>query len=93
MKKSVFLGTLAATTVLAGFASAATLDDVKARGELICGVNTGLVGFAAPDANGNWQGFDVAVCKAVAAAVLGDASKVLLARRRAQVHLRRRELL
>src|SRR5690606_9411546 len=76
MKKSVFLGTLAATTVLAGFASAATLDDVKARGELICGVNTGLVGFAAPDANGNWQGFDVAVCKAVAAAVLGDASKV-----------------
>ncbi len=76
MKKSVFLGTLAATALLAGFASAATLDDVKARGELVCGVNTGLVGFAAPDANGNWQGFDVAVCKAVAAAVLGDASKV-----------------
>lgn len=76
MRKSVFLGTLAAGAVLAGFASAATLDDVKARGELICGVNTGLTGFAAPDANGNWQGFDVAVCKAVAAAVLGDASKV-----------------
>ncbi|MBC7143403.1 MAG: transporter substrate-binding domain-containing protein, partial [Rhodobacteraceae bacterium] len=76
MKKSVFLGTLATTALLAGFASAATLDDVKARGELVCGVNTGLVGFAAPDANGNWQGFDVAICKAVAAAVLGDASKV-----------------
>ncbi len=76
MNKSIFLGTLAATTILAGLASAATLDDVKARGELICGVNTGLVGFAAPDANGNWQGFDVAICKAVAAAVLGDASKV-----------------
>jgi len=76
MKKSVFLGTLAATALLAGYASAATLDDVKARGELNCGVNTGLVGFAAPDANGNWQGFDVAICKAVAAAVLGDATKV-----------------
>ena len=76
MKKSVFLGTLAATALLAGYASAATLDDVKARGELNCGVNTGLVGFAAPDANGNWQGFDVAICKAVAAAVLGDATKI-----------------
>lgn len=76
MNKSVFLGTLAATTLLAGLASAGTLEDVKARGELICGVNTGLVGFAAPDANGNWQGFDVDVCRAVAAAVLGDASKV-----------------
>ena len=76
MKKSVFLGTAAAASLVAGFASAGTLDDVKARGELICGVNTGLVGFAAPDANGNWTGFDVDVCKAVAAAVLGDASKV-----------------
>ncbi len=80
MKQSVFLGTLAATTLLAGAALAqgtSTLDTVKARGELNCGVNTGLVGFAAPDANGNWQGFDVAICKAVAAAVLGDASKVV----------------
>jgi general L-amino acid transport system substrate-binding protein len=76
MNKSVFLGTLTAATVVAGFAAAATIDDVKARGELNCGVNTGLVGFAAPDANGNWSGFDVAICKAVAAAVLGDASKV-----------------
>jgi general L-amino acid transport system substrate-binding protein len=76
MNKSVFLGTVAASTLAAGLAAAGTLDDVKARGELICGTNTGLVGFAAPDANGNWQGFDVAICKAVAAAVLGDASKV-----------------
>ena len=76
MKNTVFLGTLAAAGLAAGFVSAATLDDVKARGELNCGVNTGLVGFAAPDANGNWSGFDVAICKAVAAAVLGDASKV-----------------
>lgn len=76
MKKSVFFGALAAATLTAGLAGAATLDDVKARGELICGVNTGLVGFAAPDANGNWSGFDVAICQAVAAAVLGDPSKV-----------------
>jgi general L-amino acid transport system substrate-binding protein len=76
MKKSVFFGTLVAAGALAGIASADTLADVKARGELICGTNTGLTGFAAPDANGVYQGFDVALCKAVAAAVLGDASKV-----------------
>ena len=52
MKKSVFLGTLVAAGALAGIASADTLADVKARGELICGTNTGLTGFAAPDANG-----------------------------------------
>ena len=57
-------------------ASAATLDDVKARGTLKCGTNTGLAGFASPDAAGKWEGFDVAICYAVAAAVLGDASKV-----------------
>ena len=76
MKKSTFVGTLAAATFAAGFAAAGTLDDVKAKGFLQCGVSTGLVGFAAADANGNWDGFDVAVCRAVAAAVLGDAQAV-----------------
>ncbi|TQS73495.1 amino acid ABC transporter substrate-binding protein [Rhodobacteraceae bacterium] len=76
MKRTVCLGALAITGLSAGFASATTLEDVKARGELNCGVNSGLVGFATPDANGNWVGFDVAICKAVAAAVLGDGSKV-----------------
>jgi len=76
MKKSVFFGALAATTLVAGMASAATIDDVKARGELLCGSSTGLTGFGAPDANGNWTGFDVDLCRAVAAAVLGDATKV-----------------
>ena len=76
MKKTTFLGTLAATTVLAGAAFGGTLDDVKARGELLCGANPGLTGFAAPDANGEYQGFDASLCKAIAAAVLGDASKV-----------------
>ena len=72
MKKSVFIGALTVAGLAAGAAAAGTLDDVKARGKLNCGVTTGLVGFAAPDANGVWKGFDVAVCRAVAAAVLGD---------------------
>ena len=76
MKKSVLLGTMAAAALVAGAASATTLDDIKARGVLNCGSNTGLTGFGAPDASGNYQGFDVDVCKAIAAAVLGDQSKV-----------------
>ena len=76
MKRTVFIGTLASAGLLAGLAAADTLETVKARGELICGVHTGLTGFGAPDANGDYQGFDVAICKAVAAAVLGDAKKV-----------------
>ncbi len=76
MKKSVFFAALTGAAIVGGVAGAATLDDVKARGKLNCGVTTGLVGFAAPDANGNWEGFDVAVCRAVAAAVLGDPTAV-----------------
>ena len=76
MNKSVFLGALTVAGVAAGAAAAGTLDDVKARGKLNCGVTTGLVGFAAPNANGEWEGFDVAVCRAVAAAVLGDSTAV-----------------
>ncbi|EAQ26029.1 MULTISPECIES: amino acid ABC transporter substrate-binding protein [unclassified Roseovarius] len=76
MKKTVFLGALTVAGLAAGASAAATLDDVKARGKLNCGVTTGLVGFAAPDANGVWEGFDVAVCRAVAAAVLSDANAV-----------------
>ncbi|GHF00921.1 amino acid ABC transporter substrate-binding protein [Aliiroseovarius zhejiangensis] len=76
MKKTVFLGALTVAGMAAGASAAATLDDVKARGKLNCGVTTGLVGFAAPDANGKWEGFDVDFCRAVAAAVLGDANAV-----------------
>src|SRR6056297_2629986 len=76
MKKSVFLGALTVAGIAAGAAAAGTLDDVKARGKLNCGVTTGLVGFAAPNANGEWEGFDVAVCRAVAAATLGDSTAV-----------------
>jgi general L-amino acid transport system substrate-binding protein len=76
MKRTVFLGALTVAGLAAGMSSAATLEDVKARGNLNCGVSTGLTGFSAPDANGNWDGFDVAVCRAVATAVFGDPSKV-----------------
>ena len=53
-----------------------TLDAIKARGQVICGVNVGLAGFSAADSQGNWTGLDVDICRAVAAAVFGDAAKV-----------------
>ena len=78
MKQLKLLASVAAVASIAmiGAASAATLDDVKAAGKLKCGVTTGLAGFGAPDNNGEWHGLDVDLCKAVAAAVFGDASKV-----------------
>jgi general L-amino acid transport system substrate-binding protein len=60
----------------AGVAQASTLADVKARGKLLCGVNPGLQGFAAKSADGQWSGFDVDFCKAVAAAALRDKDAV-----------------
>ncbi len=57
-------------------AQQSTLDAVKAKGFIQCGVNTGLAGFSAPDAQGVWKGIDVDVCRAVAAALFGDATKV-----------------
>ncbi|ERS82907.1 amino acid ABC transporter substrate-binding protein [Halomonas sp. PBN3] len=61
---------------LSAQASAATLDEVKERGELRCGVNVGLSGFSSPDENGTWQGLDVETCRGIAAAVLGDPEAV-----------------
>jgi general L-amino acid transport system substrate-binding protein len=61
-----------ATTAQAG----ATLDAVKARGEVVCGVNTSLYGFSFPDDKGVWRGLDVEMCRAVAAALFGNAQKV-----------------
>ena len=57
-------------------ASAGTLEDVQSAGVLKCGINTGLAGFAFTDDMGNWTGFDVAYCRALAAAVLGDPDAV-----------------
>jgi general L-amino acid transport system substrate-binding protein len=53
-----------------------TLDAIKQRGQLVCGVNPSLPGFSAADSQGNWVGLDVDVCKALAATVLNDASKI-----------------
>jgi general L-amino acid transport system substrate-binding protein len=71
-------GAAIALAAMTGAAEAqqSTLDAVKARGFVICGVNTGLAGFGAPDSQGVWKGLDVDVCRAVAAAVFGDSSKV-----------------
>ena len=72
--KSLFV-TLVLTLGLSS-AFAGTLDTVKERGKLMCGSNTGLAGFGNPNDAGVWEGIDVDVCRAVAAAVFGDASKV-----------------
>jgi general L-amino acid transport system substrate-binding protein len=71
----------AATMVMAGFAHvglahAGTLDTVKQRGSLNCGANGQLPGFGLPDAQGNWTGLDVDLCRAIAAAIFNDANKV-----------------
>ncbi|MDE2791853.1 MAG: amino acid ABC transporter substrate-binding protein [Paracoccaceae bacterium] len=76
MKRTLYIGAVAAGMMTAGVAVAGTLEDVQAKGHVQCGVSTGLVGFAAADADGNWHGFDVAVCRAVAAAVIGDSQAV-----------------
>ncbi|HEY0848370.1 MAG TPA: amino acid ABC transporter substrate-binding protein [Bradyrhizobium sp.] len=57
-------------------AAAGTLDTVKQRGTLVCGVSAGFAGFSAPDSQGNYKGLDVDYCRALAAAVLGDPAKV-----------------
>jgi general L-amino acid transport system substrate-binding protein len=69
---SVAVGLLGALPAHAG----KTIDAIKARGQLVCGVHVGLAGFSAADSAGNWTGLDVDVCRAVAASLLGDPKKV-----------------
>ncbi len=76
MKKASFVAVATAATFMAGAATAGTLDDVKAKGFIQCGVTTGLAGFAAPNDKGVWEGFDVDFCRAMSAAIFGDANKV-----------------
>lgn len=76
MNRTILFGALTAVGLAAGAATAATLDDVIAKGELSCGVSTGVPGFAYPDANGVWTGFDVDICRTVAAAVLNDSDAI-----------------
>jgi general L-amino acid transport system substrate-binding protein len=78
MRKAIWVPLLA-TLGLAftlNSASAATLDDVKKKGFIQCGTNVGLLGFAQPDNAGNWRGFDIEHCRAIAAAIFNDPNAV-----------------
>ena len=78
MKRKIFAWALgaAASAVAATAATAGTLDDVKQKGFVQCGVSQGLPGFSNPDSNNNWTGLDVDFCRAVAAAIFNDPTKV-----------------
>jgi len=79
MTSKLLTGAIGAAIIAIGASAvhAGTLDDVKAKGFVQCGVNgSNLAGFGAQDASGNWSGLDIDLCKAVAAAVFGDATKV-----------------
>src|SRR5262249_42741472 len=66
----------AAALGFAGSAAAQTLNTVKQRGTLVCGVSQGITGFSSPDDRGNWTGIDVDLCRAIAAAIFNDGTKV-----------------
>src|SRR5438874_4537896 len=77
--KTKFLTIATAAAILcfvAGAASATTLDDVKKKGFVQCGVNTGLLGFGSTNDAGDWSGFDVDYCRAIAVAIFNDKTKV-----------------
>ncbi len=76
MKGSAIAFAAGSILALAAPASAATLDDVKAKGYLQCGINTSDLGFAAPNDAGVYQGFDVDYCRAIAAAIFGNGDAV-----------------
>ena len=76
-KRALSTGALVLLAALAVPAHAGkTLDAIKARGQLVCGVSSGVAGFSQADSSGKWSGMDVDVCRAIAASVLGDANKV-----------------
>src|SRR5580692_10915830 len=70
------LGLSSGAALAQGEVKSPTLDAVKKRGEVICGVDTGIPGYAFQDSAGKWQGLDVAYCRAIADAVLGSPDKV-----------------
>ena len=84
MKRLLFGFAFAAAVIAHGAVATAqdkpkergTLQNVKDRGTLSCGVSQGLPGFSAPDDKGNWAGFDVDICRAIAAAIFNDPTKV-----------------
>jgi general L-amino acid transport system substrate-binding protein len=80
IKKNITQGVITLGFVFSSMLTAAqageTLNKIKKRGEILCGVSTGISGFSAPDAKGEWQGLDVEYCRALAAAVFGDKKKI-----------------
>ena len=81
----LIIAALCATLAVSGAAKAqATLAQVKARGQVLCGVGENAPGFFSPDSNGQYSGFDVDYCRALAAGILGDRNKVKFLRQ----HLR-----
>jgi general L-amino acid transport system substrate-binding protein len=74
MKRILFAASLVIAAATA--AHAATLDTVKQRGQLVCGVSAGFAGFSTPDSQGNFKGLDADYCRAIAAAIFGDGTKV-----------------
>jgi general L-amino acid transport system substrate-binding protein len=81
MRRSNAARRLVAATLLAAVLSFGqahagnTLAQIKQRGQVVCGVSTGVIGFSAADSQGNWRGLDVDICRAITAAVLGDAAR------------------
>ena len=75
----------AAAPAAAPAVTGSTLDAIRARGSVVCGVSTGLAGFALPDSQGNWRGFDVDYCRALAIALFNDPTKVRFVPTTAQV--------
>ena len=75
MKRLAVVAAGATALLFSASAGAGTLDDVKAKGFVQCGVTTGLAGFAAPNDQGEWEGFDVDICRAVSAAIFGNDKK------------------
>ncbi len=77
MKRAAMAAAVVATvSLVTTVARADTLEDVRSKGYLQCGVSQGLPGFSSPDASGQWQGIDVDVCRAVSAAIFGDSERV-----------------
>jgi len=76
MKKLILAAVISAASFgIASTASAGTLDNVKQKGQVVCGANPGTAGFGVPDQQGNWTGLDVEYCRAIAAAIFNDPTK------------------
>ncbi|MBA2963409.1 MULTISPECIES: amino acid ABC transporter substrate-binding protein [Ramlibacter] len=71
-----WMAALACVLASQGAWAGRTLDGIKQRGQLVCGVSSGVAGFSQADSNGQWSGLDVDICRAIAASVLGDGAKV-----------------